>query len=389
MKRSFFCLVLMFCFFFAAHTLHAERYALLVGLNRYDPAYGATPLSCCINDVVGIRQTLMLSDPNGSWKASNIALATDASANKSAIRYFLQTAAMVLQPGDLLVYAQSSHGGRISGMDAYLCTYNASYTDFELAEDLALFDASVNVIIIVDACFSGGLFKEENPWPFAERTMAAYHAIKERQYRTRGEAVPRNLGANIAFMTACAFNEYSYEGQGYGVYIGCLLEACARPAADTNGNGQYDFLELHNYAAVNALKKKPQHAQHHNPELLGSIQARTVSNGANLFYAYAWADNGLSHLTHAYNTHNPKQALTTACTYANYARYYAYAALANFIEHEADSYNSSYAHSFAYYAYLYAVYAYYYETRDAATYYGAVYEYYSSVYSAMATSGQP
>lgn len=389
MKRNFFRLALTFCFLAATHTLHAERYALLVGLNRYDPAYGATPLSCCINDMLGIRQTLMLSDPNGSWKAENIALATDAGANKSAIRYFLQTAAVAMQPGDLLVYAQSSHGGRIFGADAYLCTYNASYNDFELAEDLALFNPGVNVIVIVDACFSGGLFKDENPWPFAERTMAAYQTIKERQYRAAGKEVPRNLGANIAFMTACDFNEYSYESQENGIYIGCLLEACARPAADTNANGQYEFWELHNYAAINALKKKPQHAQHYNQELLNAIQARAVSNGANLFYAYAWASYGLSQLTHACNANNSRPAISTACMYANYARYYAYAALLDFMENGADSYNSAYAHSFAYYAYLYAVYAYYYETRDAATYYGAVYEYYSSVYSGMAASGQP
>jgi hypothetical protein len=379
-------------FLAAASGAWAARYALVVGINHYDPAYGAGDLSACINDANGVRNTAMLADPNGRWQAGNIAMVTDAQATKSAIRSWLQTAAAATQPGDLVVYFQSSHGGRSTGMDTYLCTYNASYTDTELGADLALFNPAVNVIVIVDACHSGGLFKDDEGWPFAEQTMAAYMAIKTREYQARGEPVPRALGANIAFMTACEYDEYSYEGGNYGVYTGCLLDACGKASADLNGNGQYEFWELHYYAAVNALQQRPQHAQYYNYELLNSIQARAVGGGgggANVNNAYVYAYYGLSYLGAAYNTYGAHTYLSAAYTYANYAHYFAYYALAYYQAYGNDYGCAAQAYMYAYYGYLYGYYAYAYETGDAYSYYGAIYDYYAAVYSHLVATGQP
>lgn len=392
--RSRFGILAAVVFLMSAMGALAARYALVVGLNNYDPAYGANPLSCCVHDANGIRDTMLLADPEGRWQAGNITLCVDSQARKANIRAWLQIASAVAQPGDLVVYTQSSHGGRSTGMNCYLCAYDASYTDVELAADLALFNPGVNVIVIVDACHSGGLFKDDEGWPFAEQTMAAYKVIKTSEYQARGESAPRDLGANIGFMTACEYNEYSYEGNYYGVYTGCLLDACVLPSADLNQNGQFEFWELHYYAAINALTQKPQHAQYYNYELLNSLQARAVSGGgssgnANAYPAYVYAYYGAVAIDYALKNNGADgSALAAAASYAANAYYFAVWACF-YIQNYGTDFNCSInAYYNAYYSYLYSWHAYSAEHCQAA-YAGAVYEYYSAVYSYKSATGQP
>jgi hypothetical protein len=47
-----------------------SRRALLVGINEYDPDYGQGFLPSCINDALGVRDTIMLADPGQRWSAS-------------------------------------------------------------------------------------------------------------------------------------------------------------------------------------------------------------------------------------------------------------------------------------------------------------------------------
>lgn len=255
-----------------------SRRALVVGINKYDPAYGPTDLNACVNDANGIRSTMLLGDPGQRWKQEAIQLLTDNAAPKAMIRNFLNIMASASGAGDLVLYYQSSHGGQISGTDTFLCTYDSSYTDAELAADLALFNVETKVVVIVDACHSGGLFKSAG-WPFAEQVMRHYLDIKRAEYAARGLAPPKALGNNIAFMTACDYNETCWEGALNRVYTGFLLSGCGISSVDTNANSQYEFYELHAYADQKALTVNPdQHAQHYNFALLNSEQARAVGS---------------------------------------------------------------------------------------------------------------
>lgn len=264
-----------------------NRRVLLVGIDNYDPAYGLTPLNTCTNDVNGMRTMFFLGDPSNRWSSTNLTAYTDLQATKATIQSALHTLASDGSAGDIVVYMHSSHGGRTSGANAYsyIATYNANYTAAELAGDLALFNSETKVIIIIDACYSGGMYQLTGqpppPWQFVEETMAHYQRIKAAQLLSQGLAVPKELGQNIAFMTASDYDELSYTSDFYSRYIGYLIQGCGVQSVDTNSNGEFSFLELHNYAAAKSAEDTPtQHGQSFHPALLAGVPARAVGTNA-------------------------------------------------------------------------------------------------------------
>lgn len=262
-----------------------NRRALLVGIDAY--SYGPSPLSTCTNDANGLREIMLLGDPSNRWKAANITTLLDAQATKSAIRTGLRALAAQSGAGDLVLFGHSSHGGYAASLsNTYICTYDANYSDTELASDLTFFRPDARVIIIIDACYSGGMYKLDAagripPWLFAERVMAEYQRLQAEQFRRKGLAVPKALGANIAFMTACDYDETSQTYEYYSLYMGFLIQGCGRASVDDNNDGEYQFSELHNYAAVHAVEINPnQHAQTYNPTLLQTTVARAVGSAS-------------------------------------------------------------------------------------------------------------
>lgn len=250
------------------------RRALVVGINNYEPTYINQPLSCCINDATEIRDTVMLGDPMLRWVSGNIQFKTDSQATKTAIRSALQTLASQSMPGDVVVYYQSSHGGG-SGLNTFICTYNAHYTDAELGADLALFRSGVKVVVILDACNSAGMFKGEIPvWKFAENALASCLTTKEQTAKGLGVSVPKDFGSNIAFMTACDYDESSWEGSSHGIYTAGLLGGCWNPSVDVNVDGLLQFQELHSHAADSCSGM--QTSQSLNTNLLSLLVARNV-----------------------------------------------------------------------------------------------------------------
>ena len=253
--------------------------ALLVGINEYDPAYGASPLGSCVNDVMGVRNMILLADPAQRWSASRIQLLTNNLATSQAIRSAWQSLATASQPGDLVLYAHSSHGGQYSGTSVYLCAYDQDYSAVSLGQDLAQINPGVTVVVLVDACHSGGLYKQNSGWPFAEMTLQSYRETQAQKYRAKGLAVPKDLGNNIAFMTACTYAQTCLSGSPYSLYIGSVITGCLDPAVDTNHDGLYQFSELHAYAAQIATQQNPnQTAQQFHETVLTSSAARSVGN---------------------------------------------------------------------------------------------------------------
>ena len=256
----------------------ATRWGLLVGINQYAPGY-ASSLNCCVNDAEGMRDTVMLGDAAGRWPSANIQLLTNSQATKASIRSALQTLAAQAGAGDVVVYYHSSHGGQYVGTSTYICSYNTEYSDTELGADLALFDSSVSVVVILDTCHSAGMFKSRS-WAFAENAMASFRAEKARQFAAAGLAVPKALGGNIGFMTACDYNELSWESPPHGFFTGAILRACDDASVDANGDGELQFMELHNYAAAETVED--QTAQHLNAALLEGIPALAAPGGSGI-----------------------------------------------------------------------------------------------------------
>ncbi len=256
----------------------ATRWGLLVGINQYAPGY-ASSLNCCVNDAEGMRDTVMLGDAAGRWPSANIQLLTNSQATKASIRSALQTLAAQAGAGDVVIYYHSSHGGQYVGTSTYICSYNTEYSDTELGVDLARFDSSVSVVVILDTCHSAGMFKSRS-WAFAENAMASFRAEKARQFAAAGLAVPKALGGNIGFMTACDYNELSWESPPHGFFTGAILRACDDASVDANGDGELQFMELHNYAAAETVED--QTAQHLNAALLEGIPALAAPGGTGI-----------------------------------------------------------------------------------------------------------
>ncbi len=247
--------------------------ALIVGINQYlytNSLYG------CVNDANGVRDMLLLTDD--AWSVDNVTVLMNSSATLNAVRSQMRALAASSHAGDTVLFAQSSHGGSHSGTNCYMCEYDSFYEDYQLAEDLAEFDDDVNVVLIIDTCSSGGLFKGEkgaSPITFAESVMNHYRLLKANRRNGNGNNTKESFGSNIAFMTASDYYEtssegYYFHGRRFGLYIGHLLEATYTSRADTNNDGRFQLMELHQYAVSN-IDPNEQHPQYLNADLLNSI----------------------------------------------------------------------------------------------------------------------
>jgi hypothetical protein len=85
------------------------------------------------------------------------------------VRNDIQALAAVADAGDTVVYCTSGHGSGDGNGYAYLCMwdcdvgsngYDGDYTDDELAADISLCAAGVNVFVFIDHCYSGGMGPE-------------------------------------------------------------------------------------------------------------------------------------------------------------------------------------------------------------------------------------
>lgn len=259
---------------------HADRYALLVGVDEYAYGYDPGSLSSCVNDAFGMRRCLV--DDSTRWLTEKVILLSNGDATKTAIRNAVGTLASTAVAGDVVVYFHSSHGGQNSGMDTFICTYNANYEDYEFAADLALFADGVKIIVIIDTCYSGGMFKSLSmdsdliapTWNFAQNTMDHYLATAKILSTKSGSLKSPAIG----WITACDYHELSWAGKSYSLFTEKVIYGFVH--GDTSTNGAVSFQELYDYAAPRVLIENPtQTVQSLNGSLLSATEAISVMTG--------------------------------------------------------------------------------------------------------------
>ena len=257
------------------------RYALLAGCNTY--ADDVQALGTSINDIQGMK-SLVLCASSGYWDSGNVTMLSDAQATYDTVREKIAAAADVCVAGDVFFFMYSGHGSQAYdstyGYYESVCLYDYNYNDWELGEDLALFDNGVKVVVMFDTCFSAGMFKAATAsdapvfQKFAERVMASYRQAKQAKTALVSKAA---LGENVAFMTACNKDESSWApATGYSVYTGYVLDAVGKKtASDANGDLSLSFKEIHDYAVPLTIKAtqrdEVQTPQSYNPGVLDSI----------------------------------------------------------------------------------------------------------------------
>ncbi len=242
----------------------ATRYALCVGIDWYSTP--GNELMSCVNDAHGVATRLAADDTR--WDTDNITLLTNSQATEAAIRGWLSACPAV--SGDTIFYFHSSHGGNedmvaadldtCTDAGSYLCTYSTSQpiTDDELASDLANnVTDGVKVIIVIDACHSGGMIDSVGKglgakvkgWPFMENVVAKYKQKK----LAKGPYSLKALDTDIGWVTAADYDEYSSATDPYSQFAGHFIYGfrLADGSSDGNGDGSATFRELADYAKTN------------------------------------------------------------------------------------------------------------------------------------------
>ncbi len=258
------------CWAVAAASLAETKYAVCVGINEYKEI---SSLEGCVNDANHFYTNLVA---RGGWLPGNMTKLTDSKATKDAIRKAISNYAAKAVSGDTFVYNHSSHGGQISGTDTYLCVYDevyeddsTAYNDWEVAADLQKFAAGVKVVVIVDACHSGGLFRDAQAreaanadlaanWDFAGRVSTIMEENRAARLARGERGVEKTLAASeIGWVTAAKYSESSYDGGYYadnqqgGVFMCAGTEGWMSGAADTqygDGDGYENAYEFWAYA---------------------------------------------------------------------------------------------------------------------------------------------
>lgn len=218
----------------------ALTFALLVGVDAYDPDYIAPArwLDQCGTDVAYLDGSLV---GDCGWSAENVTALVDAAATREAILDRLVRLAECAEPGDRVLFYQSSHGMRYPWGESYLCAYDADLTSEDLAAAFARFRPGVRLLAVVDACYAGGLYGEYAADDFATDVTTCLGW--------------RNV-APVGWITSSAEDELSYElAEGPGaVFSRAWTFALSTGAADSrdaggNGDGSLSAYESYVHAA--------------------------------------------------------------------------------------------------------------------------------------------
>jgi hypothetical protein len=146
-----------------ANTFTGEKYALLVGINKYlEPG---NDLQGCVNDVMDMAE--LLTTQYG-FKQDNIRILTDARATQANIIERVEWLLSDTKPGDVLFWHQSSHGSQVrcrngdeldDGMDEIIVPYDMDwdnpFTDDMIAEYFKRVPEGSSMTFCLDACHSG------------------------------------------------------------------------------------------------------------------------------------------------------------------------------------------------------------------------------------------
>lgn len=189
-------------------------------------------------------------------------------ATRQAVLNELQSAAEVLESGDILFLTYSGHGGQVpdknNDEDDYIdetwCLYDGQLVDDELYECWAKFAAGTRIVVLSDSCHSGSVTRDARVTPSAAassgtgamgqvyltRTMPpgvasrAYRAQKHLYDRIQ-DAPPKaesDVAASVLLISGCQDPQTSVDGE----FNGALTSALLRVWNEGNFKGSYRSL---------------------------------------------------------------------------------------------------------------------------------------------------
>ncbi len=256
------------------------RYGLYVGINKY--ATPNNPLGGCVVDAVNLASACR---DLGGWSPANQTFLTDSGATTAAIRAALRALADKAVAGDVVLYFQSSHGGPHHGPstnDTLVSTHDGYIDEATLREDLCRFRKGVNLIVIIDACYSGGLIRGSSqsvPQSILDMT-ARVDAMVSRLYQALQQTQPdtdRLSPDDIGWITAVDNGESAADlGSAGGLFtsLAFVKKGWREGGADSLLRHFVSFRDLavfsRSFCQARDATLTP---QFHNPNLLHSVIA--------------------------------------------------------------------------------------------------------------------
>lgn len=191
---------------------HSQKVALLFGINDYRGT--ENDLNGCVND---------LSLAGNALKDFQIRRFINTQVTRQRVKDELEYAIVNSVPGDTILFAYSGHGSYVKdcnadepdGVDETLYLYDGNLVDDETCEILKGVPVGVNVIMILDSCFSG---TSTRGWDIKSRFMPPKKKLPT--YTRVKKAI--NATDNVIIFSACAENETSADAYINGTWNGAF-----------------------------------------------------------------------------------------------------------------------------------------------------------------------
>jgi metacaspase-1 len=255
----------------------ASKRAVCVGINDYP--FEGNDLNGCVNDAHAWADLLT---QHFGFASPDVKLLLDGEATKQKTLDAFKDLLAGAQPGDVLVFTNSSHGSYIADKDGdeetydqIICPYDIrdnQIVDDELRELIHNLRDGVRLALVLDNCFSGtatraiinegipglmppddrrvrflnpklrGLPELRNPWAAKPKAKAAYPESKMKEI----------------LLSGCTNKEYSYDASIGGVYHGAMTYYAIQAIRQANYRLTYAQLSQR---LVNTITDYPQHPQ--------------------------------------------------------------------------------------------------------------------------------
>lgn len=193
------------------------RRALLVGINTYDHIQPL--LTWCVDDALAMREVVSFHanyDPNFATRVLLGSSAAESATPRVTFTALREAVTELFAFEGMALFYYSGHGIVMDG-----CTYLATQDGSSSLPGLSLNDLLVmaneaqarDVLIILDACYSGGMAAAES----------------------HGDMPGRSVRPGVTVLAAARSNQRALEVDGHGVFTRLVLGALKGGAADVRG----------------------------------------------------------------------------------------------------------------------------------------------------------